>query len=97
MGQENLTVDGMTWGFQKKGKLLLNNEVGYHAIIQQIKAQKDLSVLIVIVALPLPRMPQTKHQMEEVVPAVECHGQDDETLWGQKVSSHATMHHARQK
>jgi hypothetical protein len=38
VGQENLTVDGMTWGFQKKGKLLLNNKVGYHAMIQQIKA-----------------------------------------------------------
>jgi hypothetical protein len=87
----------MTWGFQKKGKLLLNNKIGYHAIIQQIKAQKDLSALIVVVALPLPRMPQTKHRMEEVVPVVERHGQDDETLWGQKVSSHGTMHHARQK
>ena len=97
VGQENLTVDGMTWGFQKKGKLPLNNEVGYHAMIQQIKAQKDLSALIVVVALPLPRMPQTKRRMEEVVSVVEHHGQDDETLWGQKVSSHGTMHHVGQK
>ncbi|KAF8237077.1 hypothetical protein L208DRAFT_1375786 [Tricholoma matsutake] len=76
----------MTWGYQKKGKLPLNNKVGYHAMIQQIKAQKDLSALIVVVALPLPQMPQTKHRMEEVVPVVEHHGQDDETLWGQKLT-----------
>jgi hypothetical protein len=24
VGQENLTVDGMTWGFQKKGKTCLH-------------------------------------------------------------------------
>ena len=87
----------MTWGFQKKGKLPLNNEVGYHAMIQQIKAQKDLSALIVVVALPLPRMPQTKRGMEEAAPVVERHGQDDETRWGQKVCSHGIRHRVRPK
>jgi hypothetical protein len=74
----------MTWGFQKKGKLPLSSEVGYRAMIQQIKAQKDLSALIVVVALPLPKVPQPKYRMEENT----IEQQADNTLWGQKVSSH---------
>jgi hypothetical protein len=82
--RENLTLDGMTWGLLKKGKLPLSNEVGYHAMIQQIKTQKDPGALIVVVALPLPKMPQLKRRMEE--DTVEH--QVDDTLWGQKVCSH---------
>ena len=84
--QENLTLDGMTWGFLKKGKLPLSNKVGYHAMIQQIKTQKDPGALIVIVALSLPKMSQLKHWMEE--DTVEQHVVVDNTLWGQKVHSH---------
>ena len=82
--QENLMLDGMTWGFLKKGKLPLGNEVGYHAMIQQIKTQKDLDALIVVVALPLPKMPLLKHQMEADI----VEQQVDNTLWGQKVCFH---------
>lgn len=77
-------LDRMMWGFQKKGKLPLSSEVGYCAMIQQIKVQKDLSALIIVVALPLPKIPQPKHQMEENIIEQEA----DNTLWGQKVSFH---------
>jgi hypothetical protein len=94
--QENMMIDAMTWNFEKKGKWPLNSEVGYHTMIQQVKAQKDLSALIIVVSLPMPKIPLPRHQAQ-----VEEVGDGDvntETLWGQKVSSasdiHATRTHA---
>jgi hypothetical protein len=82
--QENLMIEVMTWNFEKKGKWPLNSEVGYHTMIQQVKAQKDLSALIIVISLPMPKIPYPKHQVEEV----EVETEVDQTLWGQKVSSH---------
>lgn len=84
---ENLAIEGMSWGF-KKAKWPLYNETGYHAMIQQIKTQKDPSALIIVVALPMPKVVQRKHQRRES--EVDANVAVDDTLWGQKVGSHVT-------
>jgi hypothetical protein len=83
--QENLMIDAMTWNFEKKGKWPLNNEVGYHTMIQQVKAQKDLSALIIVVSLPMPKISLPRHQAQvEEVGEVQV---ETDTLWGRKVVS----------
>ena len=83
---ENLSIGEMKWGIQRKGRYPLVNRVGYMAMHTQIAAQKEPSSLIIMIYLPMPRVPKRRGQRQDdddMEPASE----QDNTRWGQKVGT----------
>lgn len=79
---ENLVTEDMKWGIQRKGRYPLVNRVGYDAMHKQIVAQKDPSSLIIMVYLPMPRVPKRKGQRQD---QDSEDVEQDNSRWAQKV------------
>ena len=79
---ENLVMGDMKWGIQRKTRYPLVNRAGYIAMHKQIASQKDPSSLIIMIYLPMPRVPKRRGQGQD---EVKDDTEEDNSRWGQKV------------
>ena len=84
---ENLSIGNMKWGIQKKGRYPLANWEGYVAMHKQIAMQKEPSSLIIMVYLPMPKVPKRSGQKQGQVDEYDedMPVEQDNSRWGQKV------------
>jgi hypothetical protein len=68
LDKENLTVEAMTWSFQKKTVLPLTNKGKFQMMIQQIRILKDPSAAIIVINLLTPKQ------------GLMCHNTNNEEL-----------------
>ena len=86
--KKNLAIASMTWNFQKC-LLLLANEEGYKAMIQQIRILRDPAAAIIVVSIPAPKSTRVAHTTMEA--DVENH-KDNNSIWGKKVCTCVHIH-----
>ena len=82
---ENLLIEDMKWGLQKKIRYPLASHAGYMAMLKQITAQRVPSAMIIMVYLPIPRVPKRKRQRQDQDEDEDQDVDQDNSRWGQKV------------
>lgn len=85
--QENLRLNGLSWGFQKqKAHLPLTNEEAFKTMREQVKS-KNSSATVIFVYHPLCKQPQSRgqHAIGDLAPIVNRADAEDESRWGKMV------------
>ena len=82
--QENLRVNGLSWGFQKqKARLPLTNEEAFKTMREQVKS-KISSATVIFVYHPICKQPQSRGQQDTGDQAI-VNRTEDGSRWGKMV------------